>query len=235
MWTLRGLFAITLVIFCPAITWANGLLYRLPDDGTGVVYEMTVKSKKREMLVSGTLTMSSVGVKTIEGKRHRWIEFVMKLSHMKQDRTIVTKLLVPEDQLGKGKNPLTQCKKGWVRFLPKKAEALQKISGPEAGPIPAFLAGPLLDIKKLPMKEIETGIGKISCTGESGRIGYLQGKTDVRVQYQTRLTEKSPFGVASSVLEIQEQRDGKTYEEVTITLKLKSILKNARTALPQNH
>jgi hypothetical protein len=232
MSALRSMIVVAVIVCAPMAAWANGLLYKLPADGAGVVYDLKMESKTQEMKVTGTLTLSSVGTEKIDGKNHRWIEMVMKLTFMGKDRIIVAKVLVPEDQLGKGKTPLDHCKKGWIRFEPKEAKELKDFTSRDAGPIPAFIASPLKEAKPLKSMTVMTGLGKIECKGETGSIDYKQGTNDVKVSYETRLSDKSPFGVASSKMKIQETRDGKTREVVELTLTIKSLIKNAKTTIP---
>ena len=233
MSTLRNIIVVAVVLSAPMAASANGLLYKLPADGVGVVYDLKMESKTQGMIVNGTLTLSSVGTEKIDGKNHRWIELVMKMTFMGKDRVIVAKVLVPEDQLGKGKTPLDHCKKGWIRFDPKEAKELKDFTSRDAGLIPAFIASPLKDVKPLKSMTVMTGLGKIECKGETGSIDYKQGINDVKVSYETRFSEKSPFGVASTRMKIQETRDGKTREVVELTLTIKNIIKNAKTVIPK--
>ena len=68
-----------LVLLTPAA--ADGLLYRLPEDGAFVRFELEVSSNWKgegETTHKGTLTMSSVGEAKVDGKPGRWLEIKME-------------------------------------------------------------------------------------------------------------------------------------------------------------
>lgn len=232
MKTMRRLFIVAVILAVPASARANGLIYNLPADGAKAVYDMTMESKKRNMMITGTLSISSVGKAKAGGKDCRWIEVAMKMSFMGQERTITAKILVPEEDLGKGKNPFKNPQKGWLWMQGRDPKQIADFSGRDAGPLPAFLAGPLSEQKKLEPKEIDTGLGKLKCAGVTGKHTYKQANNDVAIDYTTRLSDKSPFGVAHTKMNLKEMRDGNVREEVELTFTLKSVGKDAKSKLP---
>ena len=96
---------------------AEGLLYRLPKDGTWAEYKMEGKGTNRdgsEVTLTGTLKLSSVGTAQVDGKPCRWIELKINVKRNKEDFTTIDKLLIPEQQLTVGKkDPLQHILKAW--------------------------------------------------------------------------------------------------------------------------
>ncbi|MCH8829360.1 MAG: hypothetical protein IID45_07255 [Planctomycetes bacterium] len=229
---LQSTIVLALASCFPLTALANGLLYKLPADGSQIVYDMKMVKKGRNMTNTGTLSISSVDKATVDGKKCRWIEFSMKMSFMGRDRTTTAKVLIPEAELGKGKNPLKNFKRGWIKHSGQEVKEIKDFNSRQAGPLPAFLPGPLSGRKELKSAEIDSGIGKLKCKGETGSVNYKQGSIETKVEYETRLNEKSPFGVVSSKLTIQETGNGKLRDTYEISFKLKSVAKNAKSALP---
>ena len=235
---MRRLQIVTVIVVAscsPMTAMANGLLYKLPPDGSRVVYDMTMVNKERNMTINGTLSMSSVGTATVEGKKCRWIEFSMRMSTQGRERTVTAKLLIPEANIGTGKNPGKNIKKGWIKLQDETKEFTDLSDRRLAGPIPAFLPGPLTGRKELKAASVKTGLGKLTCQGETGSITYKQGTTETKVDYETRLNDKSPFGVAITKLTILETRNGQKRGAYEINFKLKSVSKNAKSALPDKN
>ena len=105
----RLLYSVAIIALLPPVTFAEGLLYELPDDGHWVRFEMDGKGTEpdgTEIAIVGTLTMSSVGTTEIDGEKCRWIEIVADAKRAGEPFTDIDKLLIPEDQLAKGKEPL---------------------------------------------------------------------------------------------------------------------------------
>ncbi len=213
---------------------AAGLLDKLPADGSKVVYDMTLSSKRgdREMKISGTLAVSSVGRSKVDDKNCRWIEIVMTMSFRGMERTTIAKILVPEDELGAGKNPIANIKKGWLKRGDGEATAIKPDDKKSLGPLPVFFPGPLSDVKKLGSAKIKTGLGTLDCQGISGTRNIKQGTTELHVQYETRMTDKSPYGIASGNFKVKETRNGMERPSTTMEFTLKEIGKNAKSTLP---
>lgn len=56
---------------------ADGLLYRLPEDGSYARFDLDIKEQRGEAvgkMLTGSLMMSSVGAKEVDGKKCRWSE-----------------------------------------------------------------------------------------------------------------------------------------------------------------
>src|SRR5258708_33671937 len=77
---------------------ADGLIYKLPADGVQVRYdtEITLSVGGQDVKVKGSVTISSVGQTTENGEKCRWLEFKMINPEEGQDRTVISKVLIPE-------------------------------------------------------------------------------------------------------------------------------------------
>lgn len=215
---------------------ADGLVYQLPEDGTSITFdaEMTGETGGRTQSFAGTMTMSSVGKETVDGKACRWIEFTFVLQISDRERKISAKALVPEEELKKGKNPAEHVKKAW--FLPPNQEPREvaDLSDTNAGPLPAFLAGPLKDQKMLPEEMVKSGLGELKCPGVSGTTSFKQGSRTHKFTFKNRLHEKAPFGVVSTEIKFTSTREGGDERGGTMKLTAKKIDTGAKSEIQPN-
>jgi len=215
---------------------ADGLLYRLPKDGTWARYSikqtMALPKGKKET-VEGTLTLASVGQEKVKGEVCRWIEIVIEAKLPGEQRTMKSafKALIPEKRLRKGEDPLRNWVRGWAKLGDQKPQALTKelLSNP-AMMLNLLVSGPLQDAKALENKSIETKLGKLTCerlagslTLKGAAVSLKDGKVttgDVKVRVQNYLHDKAPFGVVVSRLEAEfpDLGDGKSSAEAELTL-----------------
>src|SRR5215510_5220630 len=103
------LFALLVVAVCPGGSHAQtkaAPFYSLPADGAWVEYEWrrTAAETKEE----GTLRISSVGAKDIDGTRCRWVEVKVETRAGDKTKWQVRKLLVAERPFRNGR-PLQEC------------------------------------------------------------------------------------------------------------------------------
>lgn len=235
------------VMFCAAVaaigwstaTRADGLVYRLPEDGAKVKYDLEFKGGRaggEERTGTGSLTISSVGQETVDNEKCRWIEFRMatKIGNDPGERVITSKLLIPEKHIGKDKSPGENIVRGWIRMGEGPAQELKDLKQQIAGPLAAFLTGPLKDAKDLEKAEVESKLGKLPCAGQTGTVSVEQGDAKVAVTFENRLHEKAPFGVVTAVMKFDVTRNGMTREGGTITMKLADVGTKAVSELPDN-
>lgn len=227
-----------LVVAAPLPVFADGLVYSLPKDKTKVVYEM--KGSKSDANdneeFAGTISVASVGQKTVNEEKCRWIEIAMTLKQRGQTRTITAKMLITETDLGEGKLPLGNIKQAWLRTRNGDVVKIEDIHSRRGGPIPAFLPGPLSKITKLPPAAVQTEAGKFQCSGLTGKTEYEQGNENrmdrFEVDYRIRRSDKVPFGVVTAKITIREfVRKMRLDDTITLDLKLKSIDRNATSAI----
>ena len=212
---------------------ADGLLYQLPEDGAWVRFEMEVTTERNGMETAGTgsLIMSSFGRTQVNGEDCRWIEFKWQVKLSEVERTIITKVLIPEKYLKKGEDPLEHLVRGWWKF--GDGDPIDVKMARNAYFVPAILGGPLKDVKKLDQEVIESKLGKLECEGLTGYTKYmLLGPREVLVTFETRLHEKAPFGVVSCRMESELKRKGEVVQRWTFTLRLADFGTDAESALP---
>ena len=231
---LSTLALVAVVAAFPDIARADGLIYRLPEDGASIEFEMkgSFTANGQTMEYDGTFLMSSVGKKEVDGVVCRWIEFRMALTSQGRERTVIAKVLVPEAELAAGKTPSSQIRKAWLKQGDREAREITDFSGNDAGPLPAFLSGPFSNEKKSEAAVIESGLGKLECKGVTGNIEFKQGSTDQKWTMKNRLNEKAPFGVVTSEIEIEISRNGQQTRNGSMTMKAVKVGKEAKSQIP---
>lgn len=219
-------FALTAVVLSlvPSIGKADGLLYQLPKDGVWILYD--AKGSVNDMELDGSLKMSSVGTATENDEPCRWIEFTMVMNVNGQDSTVNAKLLIPEKHLKEGENPVPNRVRGWIK-MGADSEAVE-LTDERLGPVQAFLAGPLQDVKKLEPVVVESKLGKLECAGVSGLIEFMERGRTSKITGDIRRHAKAPFGVVSVDWRIEV--DGS--EQGKLTLKLNETGTDAESELP---
>lgn len=214
---------------------ADGLIYQLPADGSSVTFDlaMTMSGPGEEQKATGTFVVRSVGETEHKGVKGRWIELSMTANLGGRERTITAKLDIPEKQLQAGGQPFANITKFWLKKGNGKARHVTELDGDDAGPLPAFLAGPSKNEKELPAKEIETGIGKLSCTGVSGSHSYKQDGSTFSVEFNSRRHAKAPFGVAATEIKMtRTSASGNEQETITVKLTVAKVGAKAKSGLP---
>jgi len=204
--------AVVIVAAASPIAVADGIIHTLPKDRTWVQYKMSGSETSRNGKVEkfrGTVTVSSVGTETIDGVKHRWIEFRHTWQNVtrgdKDDRVRILKCLIPEKQIGKGKTPSAHIVRGWRSgFLGSKGKGRPRSARRSDGsgswdlsqPGGAFLGGPLKNSKTLKPKTIETKLGKFKSGGLYGEFEVKTGRANVPFTLTVWTSDKVPFGVA---------------------------------------
>ena len=214
---------------------ADGLIYQLPEDGTGVTYDMEIKQtvRGRENTTNGTLTIKSVGETILGGESCRWIECKMVTRLGRFDQVVISKTLIPEKQLGKGKSPLDHVIRHWHKFGKSDAREMMEMAG--KGVAIPYLAGPPKDDKSIEAIEVESKLGNLDCPGATGTLEFESDKTTIRFEFENRLHEKAPFGVVAAVWKFEMKKDGQIEATGTTTLTLAEIDSAATSDLPDKH
>ena len=232
----REVASLGLVVLVLAATTvrADGLIATLPKDGTGASYSLKIRGSKdgQEQMVSGRLTLSSVGSEVKDGQPCRWIELGFIVKDGEQEFGDYSKFLILEKHLQPGNNPLQHVIKAWRRRGPKDAP-VKAFTTPEdslQGPLPVFLSGPLDKPKKLPAKEIESALGKLKCTGVTGAYKYKSKTGSVTGTIELRHHAKSPFGVVAATYDMTIKQGERT-EKFRFDLKLAKITTKAKPVL----
>jgi hypothetical protein len=213
---------------------ADGLFYQLPPDGASMKFdlEMTADAGGEQRTSKGSLTMSSVGQVESGGEKSRWIEFKMVMQQGDREQVIIAKSLIPEKSLKLGESPFANFTKAWLKQGDREPKEIKEAAGNDAGPLPAFLAGPLNNQQKLEAIEVDSVLGKLQCAGVTGDLELDEGNNKVRIEFENRLSDKAPFGVVTSTMKFNVTRDGQQRDGGTLKLKAAEIKKDAKSELP---
>ncbi len=229
--------AVVAGLMLPNLAWSDGLIYKLPDDGASVTYEMKVKAgpNGNEVEQTATLRISSVGVELVGNDKCRWIEIRLSLERNGQEQIVLSKALIPEKHIGKGKSPGENLVRAWIKMGAQDVVELKDLSQPQAGALSAFLRGPSATAKKLDPITVENDkLGKQECAGEQADYEFDQGANHIELSFEHRLSDKAPFGVLASKMNFTTKRDGNIVEKGEATFKLTDVGTSALTELPNN-
>jgi hypothetical protein len=221
----------------PALLRAEGLIYRLPDDGTSARYDLEFKggADGADLRGKGSFSVSSVGKATVDNEACRWIELKAAVKLNDQDVAVILKVLVPEKHLGKGQSPGEHIVRGWLKFGEGEPIEIKDLKNPAIGPLAGFLAGPLKNEKELANIEVESKLGKESCAGHAGEVDIDQGELQIGASFENRLHDKSPFGVVTCRYKFEIRQGGQAQGMGTVDMKLVDISTTALTELPDKN
>ena len=233
----------------PSLLHADGLIRKLPKDGTWAEYQIdcTIGEGETAWNESGVLRVASLGQVTKDGQACRWLEFafIPKAEDAKAsgpakekpttDRKEIIKVLVPEKFLATGETPLEHILEAWEGRNPGHASKVPHPEDIEGGPLPLLLAGPLKDAKPLPKADVESKLGKVPCEGEKGVLDFKSREgRDFHFEIENRLHADSPFGVVRG-----EMNGGAPKSAKKPSLNIKWVLKltdygdNAKSQMPE--
>lgn len=228
---------LAVVLLLPAATRADGLIYQLPADGSSAEFDlkMTMERNGQTMEADGSFAIKSVGKQKVDDVDCRWIEFKLEMKIGEREQTVRAKVLVPEAELTRGKNPIGHVKKAWYKPGDRDPKEITDFTGSSAGPLPAFLCGPLKDAKELDAETVESSLGKFECKGVTGTTEFTVGGRENDVTFTNRLHEKAPFGIVSSVMQVEVSRDGQIQQNITMKIRLSKVGKDATSELPDSN
>lgn len=229
-------------------------LNRLPKAGAWVLHEIELnvelkddEGKELAFKASGTVKIASLDTEIIEGKRCRAIETELKLQidklempeaeqekfqqlrkNLKDMPPIVLNFKFDEVGLQKHENPLKNLV-SLKAVLPDGQ--VQEI--PNALVFVGMISPGLKDKAKiLEVKEIETKLGKLKCSGDVRNVDLNLGLGEGLVTSLEVLRHESvPFGMVSTLATLKG-KDDKTI--ATLTLKVKEVGKGAVSKLPKS-
>jgi hypothetical protein len=248
-------FAVILVLGLTGGVRADGLITKLPADGTWALFAVKETAafpgkqggKAKAVTVAGTLKLASVGSEKVEGEACRWIELVLEATPpgAKEPQVTVFKALIPEKFLAKGQDPRAHWLKGWMKLGDQPPQALtpEQLAAPVLK-LNMFVGGPLQETKDLQKKTIETGVGELTCRGVSGTLVIKGGSVrvtdgkaeahDAKLRVESYFHDKAPFGVAlwRGTLMLNVAGGQATTSDSTITLN--KFGKVAKSVLPDN-
>jgi hypothetical protein len=237
-------YSVAVIALIPAIASAEGLLFQLPEDGHWVRFQVegkTIHPDRIETTQTGTITMSSVGKAEINGQKCRWIEIVMAAKFDDSPSGIgnysftdIDKLLIPEEHLAKGKEPLKHVVKSWHKHS-LDGGAAQQVEDVKQRlqQLQTYLHGPFKATKELEAVRIDSTLGKLDCKGIAASETIEEGGATVAaVTYSIRLHEKAPFGVVGWEIEVKVLLNGKTVGTSVQKLKVAAVGTDAKSTIP---
>jgi len=217
---------------------ADGLIYQLPGDGASVRYdsEGTFVNNGQEQTRKGSLTISSVGQTTVDNEKCRWIEFKNVAKTDQGEQIMITKCLISEKDLGKGKSPGEHMIRGWIKQGDMEPQAISDLkSQPTRMILVGYLAGPAANAKELDGTEIDGPLGKLTCAGVTGDQEFPRDNGTLNINFENRLHAKVPFGVVSALWKWERKTNGQLMGSGTSKLTLAATSTTALSDLPDRN
>jgi hypothetical protein len=259
--TLRLAAVASAVVLSSASAHADGLLQRLPVDGTWVRFEIATQNydirtgaplgKHR----TDSLTLRSVGKVTVDGEALRFIELSFRSKGLgpdggeSQDEILnVWKLLIPETRAMADQSPLDHVRRGWIKLSASPRDAgMPAMTQREFDPanetnyryrLRVELPDPLKDSHKLEVQTIDCKLGKFSCAGVAGTDGghWPSAKGPAtQFEYETHLHDDVPFGVVRHRCDMKRfLAGGKLATHQVRTYTLAETGTNATSEIPED-
>lgn len=211
------------------------LLQTLPADGAWSTLSVTVKVDGQEFVVTGTVR--SVGRSLHGGKPCRFIEYEQTVENppaidVPQLGNLTFRMLVPEEEFGVGKDPLSKAVKRWVKIEKLEPEVVESLELRD--PIFAILLqGPRKNLKTEDAKEkVSWQRGELDCTVVTGQneleVGVVKLKMDLRVFQHAEV----PFGIAGLHQDLKASFGGQEYD-IAIRVSLRDYGTDAKAKLPE--
>jgi hypothetical protein len=111
---------------------ADGLVFQLPPDGSWARYAVKTDGEfaygdgpKQKLAITGTLTISSVGEMTRNEQKCRWIELKSESETEGVYPKLVLKMLIPQDRLQRGQDPLAHARLTFFNPKPVDKEKIE--------------------------------------------------------------------------------------------------------------
>lgn len=215
---------------------ADGLIYQLPADGGQVRYDMAIalSASGNDLTIKGSISLSSVGQVTENDEKCRWIELKLVTEENGQEKVVITKALIPEKHLGKGKSPADNLIRVWRKEGEGEPQEIKDFKSGELMALRAFLAGDVKNPAELEKIEIDGKLGKLPCAGTKGDLDIDLGNNTLTMNYENRLHEKSPFGVVAGNWKFELKNNGQAIVSGTLKLTLTDVNTTVLTELPNN-
>jgi hypothetical protein len=211
------------------------LMQTLPPDGAWVTFNVTVKVNEQEFVM--TATARSVGQTQYDGKNCRFIEYEQTVDvppaiNVPQLGNLAWRLLVPEEEFGEGKDPLSKAVKTWVKMGDQDPEAVENVQSKD--PFFAILfQGPKKNLKSEEAKEkVVWQRGELECSAISGQNDLEVGVLKLNMTHRVLRHRDVPFGIASMQQNMKVALGGQA-EEVVLRVSLRDHGKDAKAKLPE--
>ncbi len=106
---------VLVLVLLPSTASADGLLRRLPADGSWVRYQWTFTRTEGAPQLAGTITISSVGTTTVADEKCRWLELKLIYDEQQSKHLWLMKLLIPEKHFKHGDDFMKQSVRMWFK------------------------------------------------------------------------------------------------------------------------
>lgn len=228
-----GIIALSMVlsVFDTAIAdepKSAALVQTLPADGVWVTFNVNGKANGVEFLP--TWTLRSVGQAFHGGKQCRFIE-MEQTSEQPQLPNMTWRFLVPEDEFGEGKDPISKAVKCWVKMGKSEPEAVESFQLKDAV-FAMSLAGPKQNVKLEDAKEkITWQQGDLECSVISGRNEVELGIVKFSMSHRVLRHKDVPFGLTGMQQDLNASF-GDRKQSATIKITLRDHGKDAKAKLP---
>ena len=222
-----------IVVFVFNVAFADepksaALIQTLPADGVWAEFNVNVKLNGQEIVPKWSAR--SVGQAFHGGKQCRFIEMEQTSDHPRMPNT-TWRFLVPEDEFGEGKDPLSKAVKRWNKIEMEEPAAFESLEIKD--PIFAMLlAGPKQNIKTEETKEkVSWQQGDLECTVISGGNELELGTAKFSMSHRVFRHTDVPFGLAGMQQELKASFGGQM-QAATIKMTLRDHGKDAKAKLP---
>lgn len=210
-------------------TCAQGLIHRLPTDGTTVRYQVAVTQKTADGQTTNEaidVRISSVGVAKTDAGDVRWIEISLR----RPERSQVLKVAIPEKRFGDAQNPFAHIRRAWLKRDGAEAERVDPERARRA--VAVFLVPHFEGLAGDATETIETKQGKFDCTVREGKAVVTLDNESVESTGKFWVTPKAPLGWAQLELRRRTVRNGELVRESTSRFTIAEVAADARSALP---
>ena len=204
------------------------LFQTLPPDGVWAEFNVNVTLNGKEIVP--IWKARSVGQAFHGGKQCRFIEMEQTCDHP-QMPNMTWRLLVPEDEFGEGKDPLSKAVKCWAKTEKDEPEVVESIVLKD--PIFAMLlAGPKQNLKtEAAQEKVSWQQGDLECSVVSGHNEIEFGSTKFGMTHRVFRHKDVPFGLAGMQQELNASFGGQK-QMALIKMTLKDHGKEAKAKLP---
>ena len=206
---------------------SQSFIFDLPKDGAWAKYENSGSVKidgNHQYNWEGPVTIRCVGTEYEQMEALRWIEIEQEFRDGKIYQRLVFKVLIPEDEIGMGKDPLSHVRKCWVckeskagplnptRLRMENNSSYKKL-------LSQYLAPPICVKSDLAAKEIVLNDKSVICKGISGTLEWRSSTRYISKRtYESYISPISPFGLVQSNYEfVDEQELGEPFPKRTTT------------------
>lgn len=213
---------LVVITLLPANVHADGIIVTLPEDGAWVEYHTTLKFDTTETI--GKVVLRSVGTESFAGKDCRWIEIEMTAG---DDPRQIVKMLIPEENLAAGFDPVDHAVKVWRKTGEEDPEQIEN-AAVDLSFVGAMLHAPVKESEKLPEREFAWQRGTFKASGGRG-TRPIGDRLEGTLTASTWKDAKVPFGVAGIRVVIKPE---KSTSVLRLEMSVNDFGKDAKSALP---